>query len=127
MIGFDSSEPMDIDQIATVKFRYADSITDPVSLCTLDVQKLETVDENGAAQPVDPSSVSVSKYENKKDPDYDINSDGSVNTKDLLNLIKMIIDKTMAKKVTADLNGDGHLNAEDVITMKKHSRLYVKD
>ena len=89
-------------------------VTSSVSVTTAEATPVTTIAVPPSLTP--PTAEPTAPAEEES---FDVNDDGAVNTKDLLSLIKMIIDPTAAKKVTADLNGDGKINAEDIIAIKK--------
>ena len=116
VIGFDSKEPFDLDKIADINFRYADSIEDPASVCKVEVQKLETVDETGAVKYVVPELIHVSQI--SQNIRGDINGDDSVTVADLVTLAKMIIG-TEKTNAASDMNGDGKTDSADILVLKK--------
>ena len=116
VIGFDSKEPFDLDKIADINFRYADGIEDPASVCKVEVQKLETVDETGAVKNVVPELIHVSQI--SQNIRGDINGDDSVTVADFVTLVKMIIG-TEKPNTASDMNGDGKTDSADILVLKK--------
>ena len=116
VIGFDSKEPFDLDKIADINFRYADSIEDPASVCKVEVQKLETVDETGAVKSADPASIHVSQP--SQNIRGDVNGDDAVTVADIVTLAKMIIG-TEKQNAASDVNGDGKTDSADFLELKK--------
>ena len=117
VIGFKSVEPIEIGRIADVQFRYADSITDPASLCSAVAQKFETVDETGTVIPVAPSSVHISTVTEAAKTSGDVNGDGAITTRDIVVLMKTILGE-LAPTVNSDVNDDGKTDAADLVALR---------